>query len=108
MIQVTLGHMIKTLGELEGSQVLPFTFGNPHSNRGWYEKLGLEMQGEGTVQDLVQILENCVGEAFEGYKGGHYGMDVSTEACVSQYGYSGWNISKDFWDSYIAMMEEYS
>lgn len=108
-MEVTLGQMIKDLGRLDEYWSVPFAFCCPHSNRGWYEKLGLEVRSEECcyVNNVVKFLsECCEGRTFEGYKGGSFYMGSDTEVCLSIYGSTGLPLTPSFWNAYIEMIVE--
>lgn len=63
----------------------PGTFG---SWRGDYSHLSLSQDGKAppSAQALYEAAHACVGEEFEGYKGGKYRMEGSTELHADDYG----------------------
>jgi hypothetical protein len=49
-----------------------------------------------TTQDMLDLCNDCLGQSFEGYKGGQFTMGKSTPVWVSQYGTtSGFDYGKD-------------
>lgn len=87
--QMTLGTMIKYLESLNQDSFIQ-GMSNPHSYRGYYCDLAFEPQSEGTkVSDALQMCRSCMGEIFEGYKGGEYVMGALTPVWISCYGSCG-------------------
>ena len=84
--QMTLGELIAALDELPtGRRVVGF--GEPHSYRGYYEDLAFEPSQEAeTVAELRERCQNCMGQIFEGYKGGDFPMHANTAVWISSYG----------------------
>lgn len=62
------------------------------SYRGYYDQLALGFKPweKVVVKDLVALLKKAIGKTFQGYKGGNYKMDESTEIWVSGHG-DAWN-----------------
>jgi hypothetical protein len=94
--QLTLGALIDYLETVPSKSRLTWKDGKgiarPHSYRGYYSDLALSYPyGEnsglvrvGTV--LTMLKEKCLGQTFEGYKGGDYRMDRGTPLWCSPYG----------------------
>jgi hypothetical protein len=60
--------------------------------RGSYNELALNYKSEGeemSVSDFLQMLKDCIGKTFTGYKGGEYKMNRLTPVWVANYGRSG-------------------
>lgn len=90
MSGIHLGDLIEKLrAEGEDAFVAP-ALGSPHSYRGYYEQLCLEIVGPSmSAAQLAEMLEeHCLGVTFEGYKGGDFTMGQWTEVWVGQYGTS--------------------
>jgi hypothetical protein len=70
--------------------VLKRGFHHPHSYRGYYDRLGVEWTGDITIGTMIYTLRGAIGETYQGWKGGDYTMDESTEvhACKER-GYTG-------------------
>ena len=60
----------------------------PHSYRGYYEDLSLEIE-ETTLGASLRAAEDCVGTTFTGWSGGDYVMDNDTRVWCSPHGTSG-------------------
>lgn len=72
---------------LDGKVTYP---GEPHSYRGYYERLALEPSNrEATAGELRKILADTIGDVFEGYKGGDYEMAGWTLVHIAAYGSTG-------------------
>lgn len=87
--QMTLGKLIDALRAMpEGATVSNIC--NPHSYRGYYIDLAFE-KGEGTrlASDLLEECLGCMGEVFEGYKGGDFVMGALTPVWIACYGCCG-------------------
>ena len=64
--------------------------GNPHSYRGYYDRLALEpTEHPTTVQQLRIMLRGSCDEVFTGYKGGDFRMTRETLLHVASYGSCG-------------------
>lgn len=59
---------------------------NPHSYRGYYERLGLEPKPNCLVREMLEVLQTSLGATFQGYKGGDYTMEYSTELYLCEEG----------------------
>lgn len=46
----------------------------------------VRIKSPASVADLIEALDLAVGQEFEGYKGGQFEMDPSTDLWVSEYG----------------------
>lgn len=86
---VVLGDIIDAFAKLDPNAILPIGLGEPHSYRGDYMDLAFEAVTDAKVSDVLDILRACVGETFEGYKGGDYRMDRSSWCWIAMHGYSG-------------------
>lgn len=89
---MTLGELIKTL---EGAvacvgreHAVPHGLVSPHSYRGYYEDLAFEI-GETTLGRMLDTAKGCVGQTFNGYKGGEYTADEYTSCWVAEWGCTG-------------------
>ena len=90
LTQMTLGRFISELEKLPQDQEIENVC-YPHSYRGYYEDLALQKEpGTRTVVSLVEQLRNeCLGQTFEGYKGGNFHMDEHTPMWIAEYGCCG-------------------
>jgi len=98
--QILLGELIARLAPLPGHLIVKVSTPDGllsntdglSSYRGYYSDLAIERGGsEVTIAEMVDRLQNAVGETYEGYKGGDYTMSRSTPVWVASYGEaSGW------------------
>lgn len=91
--QMTLGKLIDRLSELPAAMPIEGIH-NPHSYRGYYCDLAFERGDKMTVEDALKTARGCMGEVFEGYKGGDFQMGRNTPVWLSSYGYCGPRIMK--------------
>ena len=91
---LTLGNLI-TEFEMHDKRLLVFLDSNEYTNdidswRGIYSELAINhTESDGlaiNVGDFLTMLNNCIGQTFEGYKGGNYVMDKMTDVFVDNYG----------------------
>lgn len=100
--QLTLGELILKLepivekqGEDEATVRYDFEYLFPNdidSWRGSYSELALNFTTEGQemkVSDFLNMLKECIGKEFTGYKGGEFTMNKHTPIWVANYGNSG-------------------
>jgi hypothetical protein len=101
--QLTLGELILKLepivkNQKEGEEATvryDFEYLFPTSIDSWrgsYNELALNYKSEGeemSVSDFLQMLKDCIGKTFTGYKGGEYKMNRLTPVWVANYGRSG-------------------
>lgn len=86
--QMTLGELIATLEQMDGDTNIEELY-EPHSYRGYYTDLGFETTGAVVqVRELLKTVKKCLGQTFEGYKGGDYTMTKTTPVWTSEYGTS--------------------
>lgn len=91
--QMTLGKIISELESLPQEKLIE-QIADAHSYRGYYEDLAFERTGgTETVSELLSTCKVCLGEVFEGYKGGDFQMDESTPLWISHYGSCGVKIT---------------
>ena len=104
--QMTLGKLINTLECIEHSAVVNLS--RPHSYRGYYSDLAVEVTPGTTVRELLEQCRAAMGDVFEGWKGGEYVMHKNTPVWVSPMGSSSGDklmaINPD--GSYITEVEE--
>lgn len=104
--QMTLGTLIDTLAamppetELEG-------FGEAHSYRGYYSDLAFEKLEEKTTAGKAhEMARACMGEIFEGYKGGDFQMGRNTPVWIANYGSCGMKIMAIREDGTLELAED--
>jgi len=87
--QLTLGKFIKILETLPSDMEIDGLH-MPHSYRGYYIDLAFEkMDRKQTVEEILFMCRKCLGEIFEGYKGGDSGMTKNTPIWRAFYGRGG-------------------
>lgn len=87
---ITLGDLIDRFGAAyESDDVIPCGLANPHSYRGFYHDLAFEPADNVRVGDMLAMLSGCVGETFEGWKGGDYMMSRDSTCYIAYEGFSG-------------------
>lgn len=87
--QMTLGKLVKRLKEMSPETLIQ-SFGFPHSYRGYYQDLAFELNvGTMTVTQALEMCYECLGEKFQGYKGGEYAMIRDTPIWIANYGHCG-------------------
>lgn len=101
--QLTLGELILKLEPIvknqkdgeEATVRYDFEYLFPTSIDSWrgsYDELALnfEMQGEEmNVSEFLEMLKDCIGKTFTGYKGGDFMMHKGTPIWVANYSHSG-------------------
>lgn len=87
--QMTLGKMIATLEDMAPDSAIQSLDG-VHSYRGYYSDLAFELVDgvETTAGALLEMCRSCMGQSFEGYKGGTFWMSGATPLWISSYGHS--------------------
>lgn len=87
--QMTLEELISRIKELPPDLEIQAIW-HPHSYRGYYSDLAFE-PADGTVKavELLSIVKDCLGETYQGYKGGDYVMDKKTPLWMAFYGDCG-------------------
>jgi hypothetical protein len=87
-----LKELIEILERCELSKTVE-GFGNPHSYRGYYDKLAFEPMTT-TIKDMLEAALSANGECYTGYKGGEFTMDGDTEVHIAYEGCCGNPITK--------------
>ena len=96
--QMCLGELISKLeGIADKKKQVQFEFEYLHptcfqSYRGYYSDLAIGFDGDGVYPNVEKVLiqaKDCIGKAFEGYKGGYYTMHEATPIWVANWGKSG-------------------
>ena len=91
---LTLGGWVDLLASLPPRDRIA-GIGEPHSYRGYYSDLAFTPAPErrGEARWLLLEARDCLGQVFEGYKGGGYPMHSLSPVWVSAYGRaSGWRL----------------
>jgi hypothetical protein len=88
--QMTIGKLITKLETFPKDKEIE-KLSNPHSYRGYYSDLGLQISGiTTTVGETIDFLYNrCLNETYHGYKGGEYVMDKDTPLFEAFWGHTG-------------------
>ena len=88
----TIEETINFLQDLQckGISEVPL-FDYPHSYRGYYDDLSLNPNPKSKmpISDLITLIQSCVGQTYEGYKGGDYVMDELSEIYAAEYSCCG-------------------
>lgn len=86
--QMTLGQFIDRLAELPPETLV--RVGSPHSYRGYYCDLAFYPDAKPIpARDALTLAQKCMGEVFQGYKGGDYQMGRNTPIWLAHYGSCG-------------------
>lgn len=93
---LTLGRLLDILddaNDIDGGMPVQFDVGgapaSPHSYRGYYSDLALDVEEQITVRELIKLCSGVVDQALEGYKGGNFVMDRDTPLWKASYGSTG-------------------
>lgn len=89
--QMTLGGLIDRLQELDQSMQMEGIYAG-HSYRGYYSDLAFERCESREVGGVLDAIKACMGETFEGYKGGDFDMGRNTPVWIANYGSCGTRI----------------
>lgn len=102
-----LGEVIQRLSKENGDLILPYGIEHPHSYRGYYERLALELDREpSTVDDWLALLRSCIGRTFQGWKGGEYTMGEDSLVHIANEGDCGEPITGPWIDALIALAKK--
>lgn len=91
---MTLGEMIAVLEKLPSDAMVGLR--EPHSYRGYYERLAFEPCDPRPVAEVLSDARGCVGRTFTGYKGGDYTMDEGSDVHVAYEGACGDELTVSF------------
>lgn len=89
---MTLKELIDFLEERDPSIIVPVGFANPHSYRGYYERLAFEPKDHTTIGEMLAAAKSALNETFDGYKGGEYIMSEDVECYLADLGCTGESI----------------
>lgn len=91
--QMTLGKLIAALEALPPDRRIQ-GIGEPMSYRGYYSDLAFEPDfNPRPIADLLTMLhKECMGQTFEGYKGGDFDMGARTPLWSAEYSMTGLRI----------------
>lgn len=76
------------LEEQPKDKICKYGFKSPHSYRGYYDEVAFEPASDVTVQSMLDCVERALSEEFEGWKGGIYEYDLSTNVHIAFKGYT--------------------
>jgi hypothetical protein len=88
--QLTLGTLIDKLKVMDPNEPVPMLYA-PHSYRGYYIDLAFEWNQNVTqpASTLLELCKSCMGEIFDGYKGGEFQMGRNTPLWAASWGAIG-------------------
>lgn len=98
---MNLGELIDRLSREDQNKVIYNGICNPHSYRGWYERLAFEDGGVMTVGDCVGFAKSAVGNVFIGWKGGEFLMTLDTLVYSASRGSTGEEIDDEYLDEML-------
>ena len=81
---MTLDELIERLEKEDPALVVENGFGNPHSYRGYYERVAFEPVARTTIGDMLREAKSALGATYCGWKGGEYVMHGFTGSSWSQ------------------------
>ena len=84
---LTLKEVIRRLEREKLDHKVAYGFGNPHSYRGYYDRLCFEPVLDTTVRDMLEAAQSSVGKVFTGWKGGDYVMTLYTDCHLNRRGH---------------------
>lgn len=84
-----LKEVIEELSKADQSLVLPCGFRNPHSYRGYYERLAFELGENVPIANMLRDAKSAVNRIYCGWKGGENMMEESTPCYLAQEGCLG-------------------
>lgn len=87
MKQLTLGEIIDMLKAADQNAVLRNGFENPHSYRGYYERLCFEPVENISVKHMLACADEVHGAYFTGWKGGEFKMHLGTVVHLNYEGH---------------------
>jgi hypothetical protein len=88
----SIGDLIDELQKCDGKKIVILDNvltppGDFYSYRGYYEDMAIsEGRHMKTVKEFIHELKDMCGESLEGWKGGHFSMDVNTRTWVAGEG----------------------
>lgn len=88
---MTLIEIVERLKKEDPNRAVPLGWDEAMSWRGDYYQLAVNPAKSVTVGAMIKVLEDAVGETFEGYKGGEFVMGKYTDVYLDQYGRSDGN-----------------
>ena len=87
-------NILEILRNENQNDILKRGFKNPHSYRGYYDELGVEMTYDCKIEHMVRDLEKAIdGRSFTAWKGGEYTYDENTNVYLADEGFCGLELS---------------
>ena len=83
---MTLNRLIELLKQADPQHTCKKGFRNPHSYRGYYERLAFEPANDVPVHEMLTYAEEALGSTYVGYKGGDYLMHGDVQIHIAFYG----------------------
>lgn len=74
------------LEEQPRDKICKYGFNNPHSYRGYYDEVAFEPASDVSIQSMLDCVDDALTEEFEGWKGGIYEYDLSTNVHIAYKG----------------------
>ena len=93
-----LFELIQRLEEANPLSVLKKGFNEPHSYRGYYDRLAFQPVKNISVFEMLQIVKGSVDQTYTGYKGGEYTMNANVEVYLAMWGSTGDELSHTLLD----------
>jgi hypothetical protein len=103
--QMTLGKLIERLESLPAETMLEGIC-KPHSYRGYYSDLAFERGDKVTAAKALETCRGCMGEVFQGYKGGDFQMGRNTPVWLASHGRCGLKIMDILEDGTLELKED--
>lgn len=97
LVSLGLGQLIQALKDdlaENGDRAIALGFAKPHSYRWDYADLAFEPAEDVTVSSMLEAARNADCATYQGYKGGDYTMDVTTDVYLARYGEIGTPLSE--------------
>jgi hypothetical protein len=85
---INLGEYIALLEDQDLDLMMPIGFSQPHSYRGIYEELAFVITYRIKIGEMLDVAKGCVGQVFQGYKGGDFRMGEYTTVNYQMYEYA--------------------
>ena len=101
---MTLGEVIERLEREDPAKVVANGFGAANSWRGDYACIAFEPASATTVGAMLAHARDADGGRFEGYKGGTYRMDRTTDCYIAEWGDYGGDSDRLFAERLDAML----
>jgi hypothetical protein len=104
--QWTLGVLIDALAAMPPNALVA-NLCEPHSYRGYYERLAFEQHdGTRSADSLLRECQRCIYQVFDGYKGGEYTMTRDSLVHIANYGNTGFPLMGFYPDGSIMLGED--